>query len=215
MAGPIRGLGANRELTRHAQCLKEQGFGYAIRYYNARNQAKNLTLGEAQALVRAGLQLGAVWEDGFPDHASFFTRAKGVMHGTTAYHMAMDNIGQPDDSPIYFAVDFDASPHDVSTVIESYFEGIHAGFRAIGGENPKYEVGVYGSGLTCTKLLEAGLATFTWLSQSTGFRGSRDFAREKLYNLIQFLPDDVCGVNVDPGETNPDKPSGLFTIPIP
>src|SRR2546421_10410917 len=109
MASPTKGLDASVELTSHAECLKGAGFNYAIRYYNIHNHSKNLTLGEAQALVRAGMQLGAVWEDGSPTHTSFFSRAKGVLHGTAAYHMAMDIIGQPGDSAIYFAVDYDAS----------------------------------------------------------------------------------------------------------
>lgn len=214
MANALRGLDSDVELTKHAACLKSHGFDYAIRYYNIHNPAKNLTLGEAQALVRAGFQLGAVWEDGHPTHASFFNHAKGVLHGTAAFHRAMDKIGQPENTPIYFAVDFDAAPDEVDTVITEYFKGVHDGFRAIGGENPRYQVGVYGSGLTCRKLLESGLVTFTWLSQSKGFRGTRDFAKQKRFNLIQFLPEDICGINIDPDETNPDKPSGLFTIPV-
>jgi len=215
MSDLLRGLDANVELTRHVVCLKNQGFAFAVRYYNTHNPSKNLLLGEAQALVRAGLQIGAVWEDGSPTKASFFSRAKGVVHGTAAYHMALDRIGQPEGTPIYFAVDFDASSTEIAGVITDYFKGIRAGFEAIGGANPRYQVGVYGSGLTCGKLLDSGLVTFSWLAMSTGFRGSRDFARNKLYNLIQFLPEDVCDVNVDPDETNPDKPSGLFTVMVP
>jgi hypothetical protein len=215
MADPLKGLDASVKLTRAAECLKRNGFDFAIRYYNIRNQSKNLTLSEAQALVRAGLQLGAVWEDGSPIRASFFNKAKGVRHGKAAFLRANDKIGQPAGTPIYFAVDFDALASDVDSVIKDYFEGVHEGLRDAGGGNPKYEVGVYGSGLTCRKLLAAGLVTFTWLAGSTGFQGSKAFAREKRFNLIQFLPRDVCRINVDPDETNPDKPSGLFTIPLP
>ena len=208
----LKGLDADGDLTLHAECLKSEGFDFAIRYYNTLNPAKNLSLTEAQALVRAGLQLGAVWEDGFPNHRSFFSHAKGVVHGTAAYHMAMAEIGQPADTPIYFAVDYDASTDDVAGVINAYFQGIRDGFKAIGQDAPRYQVGVYGSGLVCSTLLQNHLATFAWLSQSTGFRGSRQFAQQKAYNLIQLLPTDVCNINIDPDETNPDKPSGLFTI---
>src|SRR5437868_6279252 len=108
MANPLRGLDANVKLTRSAECLKRNGFDFAIRYYNIQNQSKNLTLGEAQAIVRAGMQLGVVWEDGSPTRASFFNKAKGVLHGKAAYSRANDKIGQPDNTPIYFAVDYDA-----------------------------------------------------------------------------------------------------------
>lgn len=212
MPDPLRGLDANRDLTKHAACLKTHGFDFAMRYYNIHNPAKNLTLGEAQALVRTGFQLGAIFEDGFPIKPSFFSHAKGVLHGTTAHHMAMNKIGQPENTPIHFAVDFDAAPNDVATVIKDYFEGVRDGFLAISQGNPRYQIGVYGSGLTCSKLLEDGLVTFTWLAQSTGFRGSKEFAKQRRYNLIQFLAEDVCDVNLDLDQTNPDKPSPLFTV---
>jgi hypothetical protein len=212
MANPMRGLDANEDLTLHAECMKSQGFDFAIRYYNTQDPSKNLTLAEAQGLVRVGLQLGAVWEDGSPTHPSYFSHSKGVVHGTTAYQMAMDKIGQPRGTPIYFAVDYDATPGDVGGVIKAYFQGIVDGFNTIGQGNLIYRVGIYGSGLTCTELLRSNLVTFTWLSQSTGFRGSRAFAQQKRYNLIQLLPVDACGINIDPDETNPDKPSGLFTM---
>jgi hypothetical protein len=211
-ATPLRGLDSAVDLTPHVDCLSGEGFSFAIRYYNIHNRSKNLTLDEAQALVGAGFQLGVVFEDGRPTHPSFFSRAKGVVHGTAAYHMAMDDIGQPDDTPIYFAVDYDAAPGDVAGVIKEYFQGIQDGFQTVGQGSPKYQVGVYGSGLTCTELLAGGLATFTWLSQSTGFSGSRAFAQNKHYNLIQFLPQHVCSIDSDPDQTNPDKPSGLFII---
>src|SRR5215467_905302 len=117
----LRGLDSDVDLTPHIDCLSEAGFNFAIRYYNTLNPSKNLTLDEAQALVAAGFQLGAVWENGSPTHPSFFSHAKGVVHGTAAYHMAMDDIGQPENTPIYFAVDYDASAGDVAGVIKQYF----------------------------------------------------------------------------------------------
>ncbi len=208
----LRGLDANVNLTTKGDCLKSDGFDFAIRYYNINNPGKNLTRAEGQALVAAGLQLGAVFEDGHPDHDAFFSHDKGVIHGKAAHDMATNKIGQPGGSAIYFAVDYDPALHTVQTVITDYFKGVKEGLAAGNGGTPKYAIGVYGSGLTCRLLLAEGLATLTWLTQSTGFTESKDFAKKKLYNLIQFLDQDVCGINVDPDETNPGKPSGLFTI---
>jgi LysM repeat protein len=208
----LRGLDANVNLTTKGSCLKSHGFAFAIRYYNINNPAKNLTGPEAHALVTAGLQLGAVFEDGHPDHDAFFDHGKGVIHGKAAHDMANNKIGQPGGSAIYFAVDYDPALHTVQTVIADYFKGVREGLATGNGGTPKYAIGVYGSGLTCRLLLAEGLATFTWLTQSTGFTESKDFAKKKLYNLIQFLDTNVCGINVDPDETNPAKPSGLFTI---
>lgn len=213
---PMKGLDAAVNLTTQATCLKTHGFDFAIRYYNVKNSKslpeKRLTLPEAQALVRAGLQIGAVFEEGI-SHSSF-NHATGLAHAGVAHDLATNKIGQPAGSAIYFAVDFDATPAEVATRIKPYFEGIRDGLAAADGGTARYAVGVYGSGLVCSSLLANGLATLTWLSQSTGFPGSKQFAKDKRYNLIQFLPKTVCGIDLDPDETNPGKPSGLFTIPV-
>lgn len=214
---PIRGLDASERITSIATCIKNEGFAFAIRYYNIKNSkqlpTKRLILSEAQALVKAGLQLGVVFQQGGRDPASF-NHGTGVQHGVAAHGRAADEIGQPAASAIYFSVDFDASPSQVATGIKDYFKGVREGLATANGGNPRYAIGVYGSGLVSSKLLESSLVTFTWLSQSTGHAGSKEFAKQKRYNLIQFLDKNVCGVNIDPDETNPDKPSGLFTIPI-
>jgi len=213
---PFRGLDASVPLTKIAACLKENGFGFAIRYYSAKPRKKNLTLTEAQALVKAGLLLGVVFEE--TARRSLSGRAQGVSDAKTAHAMAVNEIGQPPNTPIYFAVDFDAKPSEMPKVI-AYFEGVRDGLAQANGGTARYGVGVYGSGLTCTELLKRELVTFTWLIESTGFLGSKDFARQKLYNLIQiFVPPDgqpVCKVVVDPDEMNPDPvtfPPGLFTV---
>jgi LysM repeat protein len=213
---PMKGLDAAVNLTTQATCLKTHGFDFAIRYYNVKNSKslpeKRLTLPEAQALVRAGLQLGAVFEEGISHSA--FNHATGLAHAAVAHDLATKKIGQPAGSAIYFAVDFDATPAEVATRIKPYFEGIRDGLAAADGGTARYAVGVYGSGLVCGSLLDSGLATLTWLSQSTGFPGSKQFAKDKRYNLIQFLPKSACGIDLDPDETNPGKPSGLFTVPV-
>lgn len=213
----IKGLDASERITSIATCIKNAGFAFAIRYYNIKNSTKlptkRLILSEAQALVKAGLQLGVVFQQGGRDPASF-NHGTGVRHGEAAHGRAANEIGQPAGSAIYFSVDFDAEVSLVAKGIKDYFKGVREGLAKANGDDPRYAIGVYGSGLVCRKLLEANLVTFTWLSQSTGHSGSKEFAKQKRYNLIQFLDKDVCGVNVDPDETNPDKPSGLFTIPV-
>lgn len=211
----LKGLDANIELTKYAGSLKKQGFDFAIRYYS-HTASKNLSLGEAKALAKSGLQIGAVWETA-GTKASFFNHTQGVSDGSAAYHMAETSIGQPTDSAIYFAVDYDATHTDIDGPIKDYFTGVNAAFLAAGKVSPKYKIGVYGSGLTSTQLLQAKLVEFTWLTQSLGFSGSRDFAEKKLYNIIQLLPKDITieqgiNINIDPDETNPNLPTGLFSL---
>jgi hypothetical protein len=77
-------------------------------------------------------------------------------------------------------------------------------------------VGVYGSGLACRNLRERGVAAFSWLSQSTGFAGSQEYARALNYDLIQYLPQRIevegAVLLVDPDATHPDRPAGLFQV---
>jgi hypothetical protein len=53
-------------------------------------------------------------------------------------------------------------------------------------------VGVYGSGLACRTIRDAGLAAYTWLSGSAGFRESESFRPQA--NLVQIAPSrTICG----------------------
>jgi len=207
-----KGFDANVDLTRFADCLKSAGYEFICRYYNVNNPHKNLTLGEAKVLVAAGLRLVAVWENGFPIKATYFSHQKGVFDGTAAYHFAEHNIGQPAGTPIYFAVDYDASQKDVKGVITDYFQGIIEAFKTISVNHPIYSIGVYSSGLVCSSLLKAGLVQFTWLAQSTGFQGSKTF---KDFNIKQLAAKLECkavhgGVHGDPNISQGNE--GGFTV---
>jgi len=213
---PVRkGLDTTMELTRHAQALAEQGYEFALRYYS-HNAAKNLSLGEAHALSRAGLRIGTVWETG-GTRTGFFTRAQGLADGAAAFRMARESIGQPFGSAIYFAVDYDPTQADLDGPVSNYFTGVHAALQAAMEGQPSYRVGVYGSGLCCGTLVETGAASLSWLSQSTGFAGSRQYAQQMRYDVMQLLPVRIPGgggivLDIDPDVTHPDRDGGLFTL---
>jgi len=211
----LNGLDTTIELTRHAATLKAQGYDFALRYYS-NNASKNLSLGEARALSAAGLRIGVVWETS-GTHAGFFSRAQGLADGAQAYRMAKESIVQPFGSAIYFAVDYDPTQADLDGVISNYFTGVHAALYVANEGRPSYRVGVYGSGLCCGTLLERGLASLSWLSHSTAFAGSRQYAEQKRYDLIQMLPARVPGeggvvIGIDPDATHPERDAGLFSV---
>jgi hypothetical protein len=211
----MNGLDTTMELTRHAVALKAQGYDFALRYYS-NNASKNLSLGEARALSGAGLKIGVVWETS-GTRASFFSRAQGLADGAQAYRMAKEVIGQPFGSAIYFAVDYDPTQADLDGVISNYFTGVHAALHVANEGEPSYLVGVYGSGLCCGTLVERGQASLSWLSQSSAFAGSRQYAEQKRYDLIQMLPARVPGeggvvLSIDPDATHPDRDAGLFSV---
>jgi len=211
----LRGLDTTVELTRHAEALRSQGYDFAMRYYS-NNASKNLSLGEARALSQAGLKIGVVWETS-GTHAAFFTRAQGLADGAQAYRMARESIGQPFGSAIYFAVDYDPTQADIDGGISNYFTGVHAALYVANDGAPSYRVGVYGSGLCCGALVERGMAALSWLSQSTGFAGSRQYAEQQRYDILQTLPARIVGadgivLSIDPDTTHPDKDAGLFSV---
>jgi len=211
----LNGLDTTIELTRHAAALKAQGYDFALRYYS-NNAAKNLSLGEARALSAAGLQIGVVWETS-GTHAGFFSRAQGLADGAQAFRMASESIVQPFGSAIYFAVDYDPTQADLDGVISNYFTGVHAALYVANEGAPSYRVGVYGSGLCCGTLVERGMASLSWLSQSTAYAGSREYAAQQRYDLIQMLPARVPGdggivLSIDPDATHPERDAGLFTL---
>ena len=70
---------------------------------------------------------------------------------------------------------------------------------------------------TSGTLAESGAATLSWLSQSTAFAGSRQFAEQQRYAIIQLLPVRILGadgvvLDIDPDTTHPDRDGGLFTV---
>jgi hypothetical protein len=215
MMAVLKGLDTTVELTRHARALKRQGYDFALRYYS-HNANKNLSLGEARALCEAGLRIGVVWETA-GTRAGFFSRAQGLADGAAAFRMAHEVIQQPWGSAIYFAVDYDPTQADIDGVISNYFTGVHAALYVAAEGRPSYQVGVYGSGLCCGALVERGIAAFSWLSQSTGFAGSRQYAEQRRYDLIQMLPVRILGedgivLDIDPDATHPERDAGLFTV---
>lgn len=209
-----KGLDTTVNLTKHATALKTQGFDFAIRYYSS-NPSKNLSLAEARALSGAGLQIGVVWETA-GTHVGFFNRQQGLADGAAAWQMAQTTIGQPPGSAIYFAVDYDATSADIDGPVSDYFDGVQAAFQAACANQAPYQIGVYGSGLVCGTLIDAKRAALSWLSQSTGFAGSKAYASGQRYNLIQTLPTtisvDGVQLSIDPDASNAALPSGLFTL---
>jgi hypothetical protein len=61
------------------------------------------------------------------------------------------------------------------SLVDQYFRGITAGLAAVGRGSAKDKVGVYGSGAVCGAIRAAGLAHYSWLSNSTAWAGSSNY----------------------------------------
>lgn len=185
-------------------CLREKGITAVGRYYTRRRtNTKILTADEARQLSDAGITIWTVYQNRHREPGDF-SAVKGKQEAEDALDYARNVINQPPGSGIYFSADFDATQATFNNAIRPHFEAIVAAFTAAG--NP-YRVGVYSSGAVCKGLLDAGLVDLTWLSQSSGFRGTAEFKRARRWNILQALPvRHFCEFDddVDPNEINVD-----------
>jgi Rv2525c-like, glycoside hydrolase-like domain len=155
--------------------LRTSRLDFVARYYrNPDSHWPALSPAEAETVSAAGIKLVALWES-YSHLPEYFSYARGYYDALSAFRQAKA-IGQPPGSAIYFAVDFNARPEQITGPIDRYFRGIAVGLAAAdGGRAPPYRVGVYGSGAVCAYLKGAGLAQYAWLSNSTAWAGYRSF----------------------------------------
>jgi Rv2525c-like, glycoside hydrolase-like domain len=130
LASPILGLDSASRIPVAAHHKVNSRF--ACRYLS-RFSWKVLTRQEASDLKAAGLGLVVVFEDSANDATKGFDR--GRQDAQFALGQAR-SLGMPDGRPIYFAVDFDASPNPAAT--DRYFDGLasvlgHEGCGPYGG----------------------------------------------------------------------------------
>lgn len=183
----ILGLDTACDLTLAAPALKASGYEwvgrYVIRPEDTHLAGKALTKPEAQAISAAGLQIVSIYETN-PTHAGYFTYEQGLADARNALD-AGEVGGIAMLAPIYFTVDCDIAPE----MVTRYFEAVNnrIGIRSM--------VGVYGSGAVCQALLDAGLVTYTWLAQSTGWAGYDAFKSKA--TIIQLSQQAIHGIIAD------------------
>jgi hypothetical protein len=203
--------------TSRLACLASKGVTTIIRYYNFSNSRsfpeKALQLAEAQSISAHNMNIAVVFQQR-QTQVEDFSEPNGLAAGRRAYRYAHDHIGQTRGSAIYFSVDFDATDGDLKNAVIPYFQGVKRAFAEESGGNPAYLLGAYGSGAVCTALTEKELIKFIWLAMSRDFRGTREALQRGEFHLTQlFPPQNICGLDVDVNEANPDRPDfGTFTV---
>jgi Domain of unknown function (DUF1906) len=165
--------------------MVKRGIETVGRYYSKGGGSKVVTKGEAQALSSAGINLFVVYEDG-GDASNFeLTDQHGFSDATTATAQAK-KIGQPQGGIIYFAVEGLPDGYGAQDLpgVRQYFGGINRGLGT------QYRSGVYGDGIVCKTLLDAGICSHTWLAQASySFEGTQAFYASKKWSLAQILTD--------------------------
>lgn len=200
------GMDAMTNCVSFAEQIAGQGMKFAARYYSD-NTTKALSLAEAQALSAAGVNIISVFENS-NNAGRFFSSDIGNSQAASALQQAAA-IGQPPFTAIYFAVDYDAAPADVQGPITDYFTAIKSVFAAA---PVQYVAGVYGSGLTCSAMRDAGLVQFTWIAGSIGFAGYSAFRQHA--DIVQLAPHRtlVDGLDID-DDIAQSAAFGAFRLP--
>lgn len=178
----------NRRLTARLDCLKSSGATTAIRYYarTTSQPEKRLIRSEAEALVGAGLSIAAVHQAGGASPDSFSSGA-GKRDAEYSFQYAIETIGQPEGTAIYFAVDFDCDAANYTSRVLPHFKAIDAVAKS-DAFTRKFEIGAYGNGLVLARLLDAGLCKYAWISQSIGHHESKKFKASGRWTLASACP---------------------------
>lgn len=193
-------LDTNHNVTPRLPQLKAiLGAGGTITRYISTNTTseKCIKPAEARAIAGAGLRLCLVYEvyGGVGDFShGDINGITGVYHAKFARDWAA-TLGAPDGACIYFAIDTDASNAEIKSLVLPYFKAIK-NTLALPGDK-KYAVGPYGSGAVCMAVQDAGLADYTWLSQSMGWTGSKAYRDSKRWNLLQGPVTQLAGLDTD------------------
>lgn len=160
--------------------LKDNGIHTIIRYYASSRRSKTLSLPEAKLLSSEGFNILPVYQDRNRLPEDF-----GAANGRSSARNALDfvrDIGQPEGSTIFFAVDADFSRSETDQHIIPYFSAIKSEIGSV------FRIGAYGSGLVLSSLMDEGLIEIPWISMSRAFHGTKDYFYSSSWILRQVPP---------------------------
>jgi hypothetical protein len=191
-----KGIDCATPLTsKTAAAFKQDGYDFACRYLVPSSSWKALRKAEAEAISDAGMQIVSVFET--TAVRALGGRAAGRIDGETAVRVAKE-VGQPEGSTIYFAVDFDARPSQMDTVIEY--------IRGASEASPGFVTGVYGSYAVVQALRAAGACSRFWQTYAWSRGQVADGIHVYQYNNGPTgQGTSVNGVNVDLNESYGDE----------
>ncbi len=173
-----------------------------------RNTWKALTKVEAQNISSFGLYIVSIWEDGPANEPSYFSYTQGKNDGKAAFDFAA-NLGQVTNTPVYFAVDFDATLSNKQSILD-YFNGVKSGYlrylhdhHEFGLPEIYYKIGVYGSYDVLGWCNNQGITTYYFQAYATGWSGGRNANQWNGAQLRQISSDqNLCGIMINLDTSN-------------
>lgn len=140
--------------------IKKRGCQFICRYLANQTSGKVLTRAEADLMSKNGIWLVVVWET--TASRALAGHVAGIADAKVAKAKAKA-LGMPDDRPIYFAVDFDASSGQQKT-INAYLDGCAV---VLGRDR----VGMYGGYWPIKRAFDANKMKWGW--QTYAWSGGR------------------------------------------
>ncbi|WP_395320374.1 glycoside hydrolase domain-containing protein [Fructilactobacillus frigidiflavus] len=180
----------------NAQKLKKFGFNLVGRYLTgtvgvgSNRRKKNLTASEIENIVNAGLSIFPIYQDN-DGSEDYFTAAQGFSDAHIASVKA-NELGFPQGTTIYFAVDTDVQDGDIPGTVFPYMEAINYAVDS------KFKVGIYGTRNVCGKTLEQGYAVNAFVSDmSTGYSGNLGYKMPNKWAIDQFTEYNFADIAID------------------
>jgi len=174
---------------------------------------KAIVPGELELLFDHGFALLPIFQN-YNDGAEYFTYSIGYDHGKQAAIRARQ-LGFNAGVTIFFAVDYDATGEEATTIILEYFDGVADGLNV--SQFYTYNVGVYGTRNVCRIVHDSGYASGVWVSaMSTGYSGNLGFSMPEnwMYSQIQ----EVTSINIDKNQVsiraNPATRAQVRAVPL-
>lgn len=188
--GVFQAVDASEPVTqRFLDVVKFLGVTTVIRYGdipgNETLKGKIPKLAEIDMIKKSGLKMLFVFQHNNGSIKSF-TTTRGYQDAT------LMQLLYPNEKVWFYGVDADFVSKQDQAAVLAYAKS----FKETADLHGKL-VGVYGSGLTLKTLTAAGLAKYTWVAQSTGFAGTKEFSASGKWDLWQDMPRDCGGINVD------------------
>lgn len=171
--------------------IKNNNYKYIGRYlsgevWNAELQKdvpKGLSTSELQVLFANGIRVFPIHQ-GSANKASYFTIDNAVKDAKTAYDYA-DKLKIQFGAIIYFAVDYDATDSEITSLIIPYFRELYSDFMYYC--KGKYRVGIYGTRNVCKRVTDAGYACSCFVGDmSFGYSGNLGFSIPDNWAFDQF-----------------------------
>lgn len=168
-----------------ATAFAVDGYDFVGRYL-VPSGYKALTESEATAINQAGLSIISVYET--TASRALGGRTAGINDGYTAVDVAKQ-VGQPEGSTIYCAVDFDATLDQMDTVLD-YIKGFSEA-------TPRYNTGVYGSYTVIEAAKEAKVCSRFW--QTYAWSRGKEADGIHIYQFKNDVTSNGIGVDLNEG----------------